>query len=325
MYTVRGGAFLVTFASPTAAVLCALEVQALRERDGAHEARPVRFALRQVVSTGEVWLEPDDVCGAPVDLAGRLQEALGDSGVFLTESTWLVMDKARLPAECVGSVDGEALPEGVRVFRARALMPGEGASRGGAGWSGEARRRVAQVTLVLRGLMRRGRDVTWKQAGRGGLVLGLLAAPLGAVLGWLWPSRAEVALDALAELPEAERATKAREVEALLAREDDVGVRAFLQGRLREVLGEPRVAVEDYRASAEAGHREAVTRLVELLGHVECPVRAAAARTLGGLSVEEAREPLRKLAERGPDGGSDRCGSRRAAAQALTKLEGTPR
>ncbi|WP_164018925.1 hypothetical protein [Pyxidicoccus trucidator] len=325
MYTARGGAFLVTFPSPTDAVLCALEVQALRERDGAHVARPVRFVLRQVVSTGEVWLEPDDVCGAPVDLAGRLQEALSGGGVFLTESTWLVMDKARLPAERLGALAREDFPEGVRVFRARPLMPGEGASRSGIGWHGEARRRTAQAALVLRGLMRRVRDLTWKQAGRVALVLGLLAAPLGAVLAWRWPSRAEVALEALARAPEAERDAKAREVEALLGQEQDVGVRAFLQGRLRELLGEPRLAVEDYRVGAEAGHREAIARLVALLGHAECPVRAAAARTLGGLSVEEAREPLRELAERGPDGGSDRCGSRRAAAQALRKLEGAPR
>lgn len=306
VYAARGGAFLVTFASPTVAVLCALEVQALCSRDGAGAGRPARFSLRQVVGTGEVWLEPDDVVGEPVDLVERLQELLDGEGVFLTESTWLVMDKARVPSDEVGP-----FPEG-RVFRARPSPAG----RSGPGWRGELQRRVAQGTLVLRRLMRRARDVTWKQAGGVALVLGLSAAP---VVVWWWPTRLESALEAVARAPEEERGVRVREAEALLAGEEDLGVRSFHRGRLRELLGEPRQAVEDYRAGAEAGHRGAVKRLVELLGHEDCPVRSAAARALGALGAEEALEPLRELAGRDP--GDDRCGSRRAAAQALRKLE----
>jgi hypothetical protein len=320
VFSARGGSFLVAFASPTVAVLCALEIQTRRARADTHASRPGRFELRQVVSTGEVWLESDDVGGEPADLAERLLEALTGDGVFLTESTWLVMDKARIPTEQVGVFLRDVVPGGVRVFRAGA--PASGLGRG-PGWSGEAWRGVARLTLVCHRLVRRVRDVTWKQARRVALVVGLVAVP---VVAWHWPSRLESALEAVARAPEAERAARAREAQELVGAEEDEGVRAFHQGQLRELLGEPRLAVEDYRQATEAGHGAAAERLVEMLGHAECPVRAAAARVLGGLSVDGAREPLRELAERGPgDGGGDRCGSRRAAAQALRRLEAASR
>lgn len=129
--SLRGGAFLATFAAPPEAVLPAREAQAHHERDDALAADTSRFRPRQVVSTGEVRLEPDDVRGAPMDLESRLQKTLRDDDVFLSGSTWLVMDTTRLPTECVGVIDGEVLPPGVRVFRARALRPDEGATRGG--------------------------------------------------------------------------------------------------------------------------------------------------------------------------------------------------
>lgn len=112
-----GDSFLVTFESPTQAVLCGAAIQ---DRLWAHNraAREWdRLEVRVAVNVGEVRLEGGDVFGEPVNIAARV-EGIADAGeVFFTEAVYLAMNKAEVPAKEVGEFALKGIPEKVRVFR----------------------------------------------------------------------------------------------------------------------------------------------------------------------------------------------------------------
>lgn len=112
-----GDAFMVTFESPTQAVLCGAAIQ---DRLWAHNrAAPEsdRLEVRVAVNAGEVRLEGGDVFGEPVNIASRV-EGIAEAGeVFFTEAVYLSMNKAEVPAREVGEFSLKGIPEKVRVYR----------------------------------------------------------------------------------------------------------------------------------------------------------------------------------------------------------------
>ncbi len=94
-------------------------------------------------------------------------------------------------------------------------------------------------------------------------------------------------------------------------------------------MGEHSDAVADYRDAARMKNEEAVDRLIELLEHDKCGIRASAALALGDAKVKSARSALEHLAEKGgPNedeahllGGLLGCSSKDAAKRALERLE----
>ncbi len=275
------GCLLATFTSPTQAVLCALAIQ-----DGLPPHQPVRIG----VSAGEVRQERGTATGEPVDIAVRLATDAPGAGVFFSEAVYLTMDKVRVPSRRVGTLALAGLPRELRVYLA--LPPPA---------STPARPRARARPRLLAGAL---------------LVLLALAAAL-------WPreddAALEAAVDAVAQAPAPERALRAQQLQEPIARREPA-TRAWLRARLHEALGAPLLAVPEYQSSARAGHRPAAGRLMALLMHSGCRTRAAAARALGELALPEAREPLRRLAEQGPRGSADACGSRVVARQALRTL-----
>lgn len=113
-----GDAFLMTFESPTDAVLAGIAVQetlALHNRNLPEEER---FEIRIAVNQGEVVLADDDVFGEPVNITARV-EAQTDAGeVFFTEAVYLSMNRAEVPCREVGFRQLKGIPEMVRIYRA---------------------------------------------------------------------------------------------------------------------------------------------------------------------------------------------------------------
>ncbi|NBD12042.1 MULTISPECIES: adenylate/guanylate cyclase domain-containing protein [Corallococcus] len=112
-----GDAFLVTFESPTQAVLSGIAIQdrlwhhnrALLEQDQIH--------VRVAVNVGEVRVENNDIFGEPVNIAARV-EGITDAGeVFFTEAVYLSMNKAEVPSQEVGAFELKGIPGKIRVFR----------------------------------------------------------------------------------------------------------------------------------------------------------------------------------------------------------------
>lgn len=148
-----GDAFLVTFASPTQAVLAAAQVQ---KRLSAADAREAGLAVRIAVTTGEVTRDArGDVFGEPVNLAARLQAAGEPGQVWLTEATFLAMNRNEVQALEVGARVFKGIPGEVKVYRVldeciantRLLAAGELQPRQAA--AGRRRGLVAAGVLLL--------------------------------------------------------------------------------------------------------------------------------------------------------------------------------
>jgi class 3 adenylate cyclase len=130
-----GDAFLVTFPSPTDAVLCACAVQDRlwhhnRNLPTPNDAIHVRIAL----SAGEVRLHKGDIFGEPVNLAARLEGMAQPGEVLITDAVYATMNNSevRLVSRGEHSFKGIARPvvvwaaqpdnvEGAAPFGERAL------------------------------------------------------------------------------------------------------------------------------------------------------------------------------------------------------------
>jgi len=112
-----GDGFLLTFESPTNAVLTSITLQeALREHN-AGVGSSARIEVRIAVNTGEVTLSDGDVYGEAVNIAARVQEVAKPNEVYLTESTYLSMNKAEALAVPVGRRAFKGIPQPVALYR----------------------------------------------------------------------------------------------------------------------------------------------------------------------------------------------------------------
>ena len=114
-----GDAFLVAFESPTDAVHAAVQVQKALDAQNAGVADPARAThVRVAISTGEVTEdEAGDVFGEPVNLAARL-EGIAEAGtIYLTETTFLSMNRNEIPTLEVGHRVFKGIPDEVKVYR----------------------------------------------------------------------------------------------------------------------------------------------------------------------------------------------------------------
>lgn len=128
-----GDGLLVTFDSPTDAVLCGRAIQrraAQADVEGgarsdddtgadAERAAPGdALSLRIGVTTGEVALEDNDVYGEPVNVASRIQQLAAPGEVYFSEATWHAMTKSEVAHEEVGAFELKGVAGKARVFRA---------------------------------------------------------------------------------------------------------------------------------------------------------------------------------------------------------------
>jgi class 3 adenylate cyclase len=118
-----GDAFLMTYESPTNAVLAGIEVQAALRRYNAGKAPDERIDLRVAINQGEVNLADNDVFGEAVNITARI-EAIADAGdVFFTEGVYLAMNKKEVPSSEVGLLQLKGIPEKVRVYKVKSETP----------------------------------------------------------------------------------------------------------------------------------------------------------------------------------------------------------
>jgi adenylate cyclase len=91
-----GDGILVEFASPVAAVRCAVEIQAAMAERNAAEPAERRIEFRVGINVGDVIADGDDVYGDGVNVAARL-EALAEPGAVLISGTVYDYVRDRLP------------------------------------------------------------------------------------------------------------------------------------------------------------------------------------------------------------------------------------
>ena len=118
-----GDAFLMTYESPTNAVLAGIEVQAALRLYNEGKPPELRIDLRVAINQGEVNLADNDVFGEAVNITARI-EAIADAGdVFFTEGVYLAMNKKEVPSSEVGLLQLKGIPEKVRVYKVKSETP----------------------------------------------------------------------------------------------------------------------------------------------------------------------------------------------------------
>lgn len=91
-----GDAFLVTFSSPTDAVLCACAVQdRLWQHNRTQNAADI-IHVRVALSAGEVRLHKGDIFGEPVNLAARLEGLAQPGEVLITDAVYATMNTSEV-------------------------------------------------------------------------------------------------------------------------------------------------------------------------------------------------------------------------------------
>jgi adenylate cyclase len=346
-----GDAFMVTFESPTSAVLAGAAVQdalwSYNQKAIAEEQLHVRVAI----NVGEVRLEGNDVFGEPVNIAARVEGIAEADEVTFTESVYLSMNRAELAAEELGRFELKGIPEQVRLYKVtRGVNPAEppfgnkGLARlaeGTRSTSGthkafeaaskalESTTEVASKAFESTSRMVESSLVSAEKKGMPRQRLALLSAGAVVVFAVLYllfgKSPIEKAIDEAASAKSDERNRKVDAARKLIAQEKDAKERSLYSGELSERLGESSAAGH-YASAARAGSKEAEGRLIKLLEHAKCSVRSSAADALADLQVKRARGALEDLAEDGgPDDGEQvlvfGCNSKSAAATALRRLK----
>ena len=346
-----GDAFMVTFESPTSAVLAGIAVQdslwAYNQKAVAEEQLHVRVAI----NVGEVRLEGNDVFGEPVNIAARVEGVAEADEVTFTEAVYLSMNRADVPAEELGRFELKGIPEQIRLYKVtRTTVPGEppfankGLARfadGTRSTSGthkamEAGKKALETTteaaskafestsrLVESSLVSAEKKGFPRQ--RLALIAGLAVVVIGLLFMLVGKSPIDRAIEEAASAKSDERGRKIDTAKKLIALEKDAKDRAWHLGQLSEKLGET-AAAGHYAAAARAGSKDAESQLIKLLGHQKCQLRSAAADALADLQVKRARGALEDLASEGGPGDGEQvllfgCNSKQAATTALQRIK----
>lgn len=341
-----GDAFMVTFESPTNAVLAGAAIQDALWAYNQSAEHEKQLHVRVAINMGEVRLEGNDVFGEPVNIAARVEGVAEAGEVTFTEAVYLSMNRAEVQAEELGAVELKGIPEKVKLYRVgrRATSPAEAPfgnvalqrARSAPGASGTnkalelastaaetASKVITSSTKLVQdslgNIEKRGLPRSRVAAiGSGALVLVVLGVLL------LRGNAIERAIDAASDAKGEDRSQRVQAAKQLISQEKDATRRSYYAGRLAEATDEGS-AVGFYFSAAKAGSGAAEDRLIALLSHKKCSYRAAAADAVADLKLTRAKGKLEDLAEEGGPDESDiplfGCNSKQAAAAALKRLD----
>lgn len=112
-----GDSLMVIFDSPTAAVLCAVEVQKQNRKRNQTLPELERIEIRIGLNTGEITEIDDDVYGEAVNVASRVEGECEPGGVYFTEATHLATNRERINAVLVGVRALKGLTYKVKLYK----------------------------------------------------------------------------------------------------------------------------------------------------------------------------------------------------------------
>lgn len=176
-----GDALLITFKSPTDAVLCGMAMQDRLFEHNRTAGDKERIDVRVAISAGEVRVQRGDVFGEPVNVAARLEKHAKPGEVVFSDAVFAIMNTAEVPAEPRGQHQLKGIGRPVTIY---AATPGPA---GALPFGGRALARVDQALPVALAaaapVLDRLRDpkVAFAAAGLGAVLVvgGLLASALG--------------------------------------------------------------------------------------------------------------------------------------------------
>jgi serine/threonine-protein kinase len=113
----RGDALLLTFKSPTEAVLCGMTMQDALYRHNLLQTEEERIPVRIVLHTGEVIVEKEQVVGEPMQIVLAVEGVADEGEVVFTEAVRLSMNRAEIQAEERGAIGLPGRDEQLRLYR----------------------------------------------------------------------------------------------------------------------------------------------------------------------------------------------------------------
>lgn len=112
-----GDAFLVTFESPTDAVLSGIALQEKLQKFNNSLPDNKKIEIRIAINTGEVSIKDNDVYGEAVNIAARVEGLADANQIFFTEATYLSMNKSEVPSAEIGYRLLKGIPDKIKVFK----------------------------------------------------------------------------------------------------------------------------------------------------------------------------------------------------------------
>ena len=114
-----GDAFVVTYDSPTDAVLSGMSIQnTIRYYNKEQIDQTKCFNMRIGIDTGDVMFERKKIIGNAVNIASRVQNLAEIDEVYFTESTCLLMNKGEIPVTDLGYYHLKNIPNKVKIYKA---------------------------------------------------------------------------------------------------------------------------------------------------------------------------------------------------------------
>ncbi len=112
-----GDAFMVTFESPTNAVLCGMKIQKVLTEHNERSSVEDQLEVRVAINSGEVHSKGKDVFGEAVNIASRVEGITNENEIYLTEAVYLSMNKNEIACEEVGRKKLKGIPEEIKIFK----------------------------------------------------------------------------------------------------------------------------------------------------------------------------------------------------------------
>ena len=119
-----GDAFLVTFSSPTDAVLCGTAVQDQLWLHNQSASDEDRLEVRVAISAGEVRVHKGDIFGEPVNVVARLQALARPGEVLLSDAVYATMNVAEVTMASCGMHELTGIGRPVHVYSVMADTSG---------------------------------------------------------------------------------------------------------------------------------------------------------------------------------------------------------
>lgn len=119
MVKTMGDGFMIRFDSPTNAVQTGIEIQRRLESRNAQMMNPdsiVRFRIG--INTGEVGIDENgDLFGDPVNIASRIQTFADTNDVFISEATYLAMNRNEFGAVDLGAQELKNATREIKIYK----------------------------------------------------------------------------------------------------------------------------------------------------------------------------------------------------------------
>ncbi len=111
-----GDALLLTFRSPTDAMLCAMALQDAMHAHNLNAQDDEKIHIRVAANLGEVRITKKDIFGEPVNVASRIEGVTPADEIYLSEAVYMAMNKAEVPAQEAGQFELAGVSGALRLY-----------------------------------------------------------------------------------------------------------------------------------------------------------------------------------------------------------------